>query len=516
MPLSDLDTARLLPIFSLLTATISNLISPNGRRSFVEDVKSNILAFSPFRFGATATALVLELIGCRLLNIAEIHVTFGRLADENSLLDLELGFWSRFARRAFLIGVTLPLYMMLLASASYRWIQAFATLLVAEAVLSEILIFYRRTSFEVRRDWPHRVLLVKSLALSDHLNHGHFENESKSGEFEEKEEHENIPPPSALGDNLCDRVHQLRPPAAEPVKFASLENTPKLKKIFDPTVRAQWTCGHWRCLVYMVLHVTVRAVSSSWTIIELASTFWMLHCELQPVTLRVADKLSQSHLVYGLLSTLYQVGGLSLVVIFGYIIAGLLLNRLLMPLVTRLVTRLSKKSRVLQGIQQKFQDLAETTPITYNVLNFLRASFLRVTLTQGFMVYYFGQALAPLYRNFSPEKFSYIIEIIAIPTIQVMIYWLVCIVTRTEQAPQELESHFNAGQSSGPNIATDSDCKGAQNPVATDSRSTSSNEEEKVPKDGSVSSRTIKEFRLTIVRLATLVSTATIWIFCFL
>ncbi|KAJ5833318.1 hypothetical protein N7474_001629 [Penicillium riverlandense] len=512
MTLSDLDTPWLLPTFSLLTATISDLIGPNKGKSFVEDIKLNILGFSPFRFGAIATAIVLELIGCRLLNLAEIHIILGLLEPDLHILGLERGFWSLFARRAFLIGITLPLYMMLLASASHRWIQVFATLIVAEAVLAEtIFTFYRRTSVEVRRDWPRRVLLVRS----DHLNDGHFENKSKPSEFEEKEEHEDIPPPSPLTDNLCDRVRQLWPSAAEPVtsgsRFLLLENTPELKRIFDPNVRAQWTCGHWRCLAYMVLHVAVLAVAKSWPIIELVSTTWLLHCELQPVTLQVAGKLSQSNLVYGLVSMLYQVGLLVLIVIFGVISAGLLLNRLIRPLFTRLFIRLSKQSHILQRMQQKIQDLAETAPITFQVLNVSRAVLCQITLCL-----YIGRPLLPLCEKFSQERFSYIIEFIAIPTIYVMVYWLVCIVIRTEQASPELGSRSNGGQSSEPNIATDSNCEDTQNPAGTDSRSTPSNEENKAPKDVSESSRPLKELRLNILRLSILAATATIWIFFFL
>lgn len=359
--------------------------------------------------------------------------------------------------------------------------------------------------------------IKSSRALSDHLDHYQFENESKSSESEKNQDHGDIPLPSTPGDNLCDRVHQLCPPSAQPVIFAShslsLEDNPKLKKIFDPTAPVQWTCGHCRCLVYMILHLAVRTVSKSWAIIELVSTSWLLHCELQPVTLQVAGKLWQNNVVYGVLATLYDVCGLLLIAIFGYVSAVLLLNRLVIPLSTRLFTRLSKHSLILQWMHQKLQDLARTAPITYKVLNVFRA-----LLMQGIPCWYIGQALAslaPRHEGFTQEILSYLIEIIAIPTIHMMVYWLVCIMTRTDQTHPELHSHLNAGQSSEPSIAIDSNCGTAP---ATDygSSSTSPSEEDKAPKDGLESSRALKEFRLAILRLTILVATGTIWVFLFL
>lgn len=513
MTLSDLYTPWLLPTLSLLTATTSNLISPNGRKSFVEDVKSNTLAFSPFRFGATAIALILELIGCRVLNLAQIHVLLGLLVPHHDRLDLDRGVWPAFARRAFLIGVTLPLYMMLMAFASHRWIQVFTTLVVAEPVLAELLTFRGRASFEVRGDWPHSVLLVKSLAPSDRLDRDHFENESKSSETEENQQ---LPTPSR--DNLCDRVHQLCPPSAQPVIFTSqslpLENNPKLKKIFNPTIPVQWTCGHSRCLVYKILHLAVGAISKLWAILELASTTWLLHYEMQPVTLQIADKLWQSHLVYGILATLYDLCGVILIAIFGYISATLLLNRLVIPLSTRLFIHLSKHSLRLQRMHRKLQDLAQAAPITYNVLNVCRA-----LLMQGIPCWYIGHALAflaPRHEGFTQEFLSYLIEGIVIPAIYVIVYCLVCSMTRADQAGPELHAHLNAGQSAEHSIASDRNCGNVQNAAATDSSSADSSEEDKTPKAGLESSRALKEFRSTILRLAILVGTGTIWVFLFL
>ena len=490
MTLSDYDTPSLLATFSLLTATICTLIRPNGCKTFIEDVKLNILSFSPFRSGVITTAMVLSLIGYRLLNLAELHIGLGLLAQnyfESELTDLGRGFWSRFARRAFLVGVTLPLYMMLLASANCGWIQVFATVLVADAVLVEILTFYWRTSCEVRGGWPRRVLLEKPLFSTDHPTHGRVENRSEENEFGERKEPRHIQPSSTQRDNLCDRIHQLWPPAAGPdinsVPYLfPLENTPKLGRIFDPTIRARWTCGHWRCLVYMILYVAVRAIHMSWIFVELALTTWLLHCELQPLTLQVAGKLLESNLLNGLLTMVYQVCTLLLVLIFIYVSSRLLF--------THLLSRLFK---------QKLQDLAETAPITHQVLTVLGTLCMPTILS-----YYLTMALFLRIQWSTKDILSYIVEIIAVPTIYITVYWLVCSTARSEQAPPELQSYSNTGQSLGSSVAPDNNGQGTQNPAATESISTLSYKEKKA-----------LGFRLAIFRLAILVPTATVWIFLY-
>lgn len=498
MALSDNDTPSLLATLSLLTATVCALLRPNGCKTFIDDVKLNILSFSPFRSGAIVTAMVLSLISYKLLNLADLHVALGLLARNyfpSELPDLRSGFWSRFARQAFLIGGTLPLYMMLLGSANHRWIQVLATVLVADAVQAEILTFYCRTSFEVRGGWPRRALLEKPVSSTDHPTQGHVENPSERIESGERKKHRHIPPSPVQRDNLCDRVHQLWPPAAEPdihsIPYSfPLENAPKLGRILDPTIQARWTCGHWRCLVYMVLCVAVRAILMSWIFVEIASATWLLHCVLQPLTLQVAGTLLESNLLNGLLTMVYQLCTPLLLVLFAFVCSNLLF--------TRVFTRLSKQFYIIQRMEQK---LHETAPITHKALTVLGK------LCMPLMSSYY-LTLALLLRipwlTLTKEILSYIVEIMAIPTIYITVYWLVCSAARLEQAPPEPQSYPNTGQSLGPSVALDSNGQGTQNPAATDSISTHS-----------YTTKKALGFRLAIFRLAILVPTAAVWIFLY-
>jgi hypothetical protein len=99
--------ASLLASVSLFAATISYLVSPNLQKSFLQGVKRNVCLFSPSLSGAVAMNVVILLIGYRILNLADIQVGVALLAQNGFPSDLGHGFWSRFARHAFLIGATL-------------------------------------------------------------------------------------------------------------------------------------------------------------------------------------------------------------------------------------------------------------------------------------------------------------------------------------------------------------------------------------------------------------------------
>lgn len=174
------DTPYLLAL-SLLTATISIIIKPSGRQKFIEDVKWNILSFSPLRSGRIVVNLVIYLIHLRLLNLAEINTglkLLSRLEFPSKSSDLGRGLRSSLTRQVLLIGGTLALYAMLLALTGDRWLHVFMAFLVAEPVLAEVLWFYRESShdgFTVRRGWPSRIMLLVTadqLANEDANNEG--------------------------------------------------------------------------------------------------------------------------------------------------------------------------------------------------------------------------------------------------------------------------------------------------------------------------------------------------------
>ncbi|KAJ5593564.1 hypothetical protein N7537_010468 [Penicillium hordei] len=219
MALSEYATS-LLATFSLLAATISSLISPNVEKSFFRGVKWNIWLFSPFRSGAIAMAVVILLIAYRLLNLAETHVGL-------ALLVLHPTSDARSGRVS---------HGLLFSPGDYDVIN--------QTVLVELSTFSCVTTFEVRGGWPRRVLVEGSVLSAAHLIQDYVDNEGKESGSRKRNEHRKITSTPAVTGNLCDRVRQLSPIAAEPdITSAShsflLEQSPKLRRVFDPSVPAQ-------------------------------------------------------------------------------------------------------------------------------------------------------------------------------------------------------------------------------------------------------------------------------------
>ncbi|KAL2819166.1 hypothetical protein BJX63DRAFT_30836 [Aspergillus granulosus] len=497
MALSE-HAASLLATFSLLTATISYLISPNLQNSLIQGVKWNMWLFSPFLSGASAMAVVTLLIGYRILNLTETNVGLSLLIHGGFPPNHGHGFWSRFARRAFLAGATLPLYIMLLVSANDRLIQGITTTLIAQTVLAEVSTFYCVTSYEVRRGWPRCVLVVRSTLLTDYLTQDHAKNEGKPSGPKKRNKHINIASTPALRDNLCDRVHQLSLLAAEPDStsashFVLLEQMPKLKRLFYPVALAGWMCGHWRCLIYVILHIAVLAIWWSWLLIELVSTTWLLHCELEPVTLQLASKLLECDILNGVLLTLYDLCTALFILIFTYIASTILVIRLFF--FTPLITRLPNQIYILQRMQQKFQDLAEAAPTTHQVLKALLIHFI-----PGISSYYGSIALATRAIGLTKEKLSFILEIIVISTLYITVY---CLPVGSDQASSE------------PNVATSRKRQGTQDLDTTVSGLAHSDAKKELPRAESEFPQTPKELRSAIFRLAIVVPTLTVWIFLY-
>ncbi|GKZ28994.1 hypothetical protein AbraIFM66950_002242 [Aspergillus brasiliensis] len=431
--------------------------------------------------------LVILLIGYRILNLAETHVSLALLTQNNLPSATVHGFWLRFGRRAFLIGATLPLYILLLLSTQDRLIQGIATILVTHTVLAELSSIYYVTSFEVRRDWPHHLLVMGS---ADHLTQEYVANEDKASGAERETEHSIITSTDASRDSLCDRVHQLSPLAAQPNDTSAshsftLQKHPKLKKLLYPDATARWTCGHWRCLIYMVLHIAVQAIGLFWSVFELVSTTWLLNWEVDPVTLRLAGKILEVDILGGVLATLYDICTALFIFIFAYIAS--------MVLVIRLITRLPNRIHILQRMQQKFQGLAETAPGIHRVLKALLIHAIPVTSS-----YYGSLALVPRVMGLTKGKLSFIFNIIVILTLYITAY---CLPVGSDPA------------STKPDVAPGKQFQGPQDLDTTVSGSTHSDDEKELLRMESGYPRTRKEFRSAIFRLAIVVPTLTVWIF---
>ncbi|KAH8697032.1 hypothetical protein BGW36DRAFT_159914 [Talaromyces proteolyticus] len=487
------DTPWLLAGFSLLTVTISTIIKPSGRQTFIEDAKCNILSFSPIRSGTVVVGFIVYLIHLRLLNIAGIHTGLKFLSYldiESELSDISRGFWPSFARRAFLIGGTLPLYAMLLVSTSYQWLHVFTTCLVAESVLAELLSFFRGPSdgFTVRKGWPHRTMLMaKPLVTPDHLSHDHVANEGEKNGIRESKGDGPMAPSSASKDNLCDRIQQLWSTEDLDINFAAHSIPPeyeaKLERIFSLHVRySRWTCGHWRCFVYISSRVLIRIIFFSWYI-EQASTAWLLHLNLHPVTLRVSDKVLGNNILGGLLTMLYQVS----------LALTLFASGFISPLV--LIILLRKK----EPIKRAFQDLAETAPITYKVLEVFGK-----LLMPSFMGWLFARVMYPQDVSLTREMVSYAIEIVMILIIYITGYRLLLSVPRSEHT----EPQSNSGPSLEPNMSPN-----PQNRATTAPHQIFSNDKKKAPRDKSKYRHILPGPRFQIFRLVIWIPTVIISIF---
>lgn len=503
------DTPWLLPTLSLLTATISGIIRPAGCQTFVKDVKDNILSWSPFRSGRGTIALILYLIDLRLLDIAGIYTglkVLPYLYFPSKPPFINRALWLRFARRAFLIAVTLPLYVTLLALTSHRWLHIIATSLVAECVLVEALESYWNPSMDVftaRRDWPRRTLLtVQSSAAADSLNHAHSQNEEETDGCREGKEDGDIAPPPVSRDNLCDRIQQLWSTEADSdIEFAmhspSPRHAPTLDRIFSLHVRtAKWTCGHWRCAVYMFSRLAQRIILLSWYL-EQASTAWLLHVALHPSTLRIADTMLKNNIVDGLLTMIYQISLMIILVISSYLFT------------VWLFIRLCKHER----IGRAFQHLAETAPITYKALDLFGKAIM-----PGIMSFVSTLGLYPRDPSLTSNMVSCAIDFVIILMLCITGYRLLRsggTVYRFEPTtPAEPVAHSDPSLPMEPKMAHKSNDQGPSNLAAPAPHQTPPDDKMKAPNPGSHYPYRLVGSGFQIFRLAIWAYTGILWIFC--
>ncbi|GES58443.1 trans-3-hydroxy-L-proline dehydratase [Aspergillus terreus] len=465
-----MDTPWLLATCSLLATSISVILRPSGHQSFVEDVQGNLLFFSPFQAGRAVIGSVLYFIHLRLLNLAGVHASLRILCHSYSpspASHIGYAFWPSFARRAFLLGATLPLHWTLLGLTSHRWLHIFATFLVGESVLAEFVAFNKNHSSDgltVRRDWPRRTMLVLDASTTpDRPTPDHVDNEDKANGFGERKEDGNMPSSSASDDNLCDRIQQLWSAEADSdSKFALHSIPPKyaptLDKIFSPHIQAsKWTCGHWRCLVNTLSHKVQRLLLFTWYI-EQASTVWLLRVSLHPVTLRVSEKVLQNNVLGGVLTMVYQISLVLALFFSGAIPPVLLFARL----------------RKLEWVQRASQNLAESAPITYKTL----AIFGKQVLPSigGFLS---GRFLFPADPSLTREILSYALDAVVVLVVCIIGYRLLIRAARSDTTPGGAEPQSGSTLSPEPKMAPKSNNQDPQ------SHQTSSDDKKNAPKGGS-------------------------------
>lgn len=257
-------------------------------------------------------------------------------------------------------------------------------------------------------------------------------------------------PPDTLRNNLCDRIHHLWSNEVDSeITFAASslppEHAPNLERIFSQNVRiSHWTCGHWRCLVYVISRVTMRIISFAWYI-EQALIIWLLHVDIHPLTLRVSDKILENNILGGVLAYLYQISRILILLAAAHSIKLLFIC-------------LGKVRRIKHGLQ----DLAVSASITYKGVVVLGKLFLPNLL--GFLLV---RAASFWNQSLTTEILSCAMEIV--------VTLIVCITGYRFL----LEAPSNSRSSLKTDAVHKSDCPDTQNLEASASHHALSNDKKK-------------------------------------
>ncbi|KAE8369159.1 hypothetical protein BDV27DRAFT_121160 [Aspergillus caelatus] len=433
--------------------------------------------------------MLLDFISWRLLSLVDIHAGLmisSHYYFTSDCSGLERKWWWHCMRRTFLIGGTLPLYVALLRSENSPWIKILVTPLVADSILIELLSLFWDTSeadLRFNRDWPHRTLVVKP---ANPPTRNHDKDQGEADPNKKTEEDGDTLSSSVTADSLCDRVYELWWPAAEADDNDDSQSLPpnhsNLEQIFSPTRRAPLgKCGHWRCLVYLVIYIATRVIRWPLMFGDLALITWLLHRSLQPVTLLVADILLDIRLLKDLLTISYM----AFIIMLGSICILVALKLLSL--------RLCQYISFLQRFTQWLQDLASATPITNKVIHFIHH-----IITPATVSYCSFKLLMTGDPQLSRNMLSFFIELIVIPILYVLTYLLICGKEKSEDVPADPKLQPKTGPTS----------EASQNPD-----NTFQDKNKDADNDASESRQSVNGVRFHILRLSWLISTSTIWLF---
>ncbi|KAJ5363952.1 uncharacterized protein N7496_009665 [Penicillium cataractarum] len=308
---------------AILAVLASSLLRPTGQKTILEDAKANIKAFSPYQSGVIVTAQIIDLITWRLTNIAEIHASLWALAGVHFYVpgarsipsELSHGLLVTSARRIFLAGISLPLYVLLIRS-SYHWaVQWTLGFLLSEAAMVELSTWFLPlpcAGVVLRKDWPRRPIVGKQLFVSGPCPVNHVQELNNTVTLDNSKENGDEDCQATVGDNLCDRVRRVWPPDTRPDKDIPvgrhpLEHIPNIAQVTAPTgsVLVPWTCGHGRCLLYMLSRVIVRALFYSVAVFDFGSAVWLLHDNTQAVLIRISRILLAQRFLNDLLTLVF-------------------------------------------------------------------------------------------------------------------------------------------------------------------------------------------------------------------
>lgn len=409
--------STLLASVAIPAVLASSLLRPTGRETILEDAKANIKAFSPYQSGVIVTAQTIELITWRLTNIAEIHASLWALAGVHFYVpgtqsipsELSHGLLVTSARRILLAGISLPFYVLLIRS-SYHWaIKFLLGFLLVEAAMIEVstrLLPLSCAGVVLRKDWPRRPIIGKQLFVSGPCPGNHVQKLNDTVNLDNSEDNGDEDCQATAGDNLCDRVRRIWPPDARPDKDIPvgrhpLENIPNIAQITAQTgpVLVPWTCGHGRCLFYMLSRVLLRALFYSVAVFDFGSAIWLLHDNTHAVLIRVSRIL----LAQRLLNDLFTLAFLCAVLFFVAISTYLTLVMFL-PWIFR-------TSVSLQPARNRIMSFFHGTPSSVKVAG----RYILLCLSM-FMAWIIARVLMERDPVLTDSILSYSIELVLVPT----------------------------------------------------------------------------------------------------
>ncbi|CEJ54129.1 hypothetical protein PMG11_00451 [Penicillium brasilianum] len=323
---------------AIIAVIASSLLRPTGRATILEDVKANIKTFSPYQSAVIVTSQTIELITWRLTNIAEIHASLWALAGVHFFIpetrsmpaELSHGLLVTSARRIFLAGIALPSQVLLLWSSCHWAIKWSMGFLLAEAAMVEVSTWFLTVSCAgvvLRSDWPRRPIFSKQLFVSGPCPGNHVQKSNGTASLDNSKDNDFEHCHATAGDNLCDRVQRIWGPDTRadkelPVGRHPLENIPNIAPVVASTgpVLVPWTCGHGRCLLYMLSRVLVRACLYSVVVFDFGAAAWLLHGNTHAVLIRISRFLLARRLLNDLLTLAFLCAVLIFVAIPTYLI----------------------------------------------------------------------------------------------------------------------------------------------------------------------------------------------------
>ncbi|KAI9043119.1 uncharacterized protein KD926_004622 [Aspergillus affinis] len=360
---SDVSTIQLLLVrLALLSTTASTLMRPTGP-TLKDDIKQNLTFFSPINSIAKVLWLFVVLISLRLPRIMSTKVivwltltlcAHWQVCEADSSKHMKHRASVHFARRAILVGITLPAFMAMILLDDHRWTQFFMAWLVGDAVVTEALTLFSLPTpgtIYLHKDWPEIILLSSELgpveistkidctSLKDEKKQKVDQNDSTEQEGEEtpgKEpssgQTQQQEPEQLFPQNLCNRVQRLSDSLLGADVEANMEHEPikndicTMLRLLYP-FRITWTCRHRLCLVYKAcsfLAPLMLLIQRQATAIFI---FWLFAIDIQPLIPPLVTVIDETYLLHLVLFIVYETFFVACVSFFTIIALGVFLKR---------------------------------------------------------------------------------------------------------------------------------------------------------------------------------------------